>query len=73
MRTRSPHVGDQMELELAGPGRAWLEPWGGRKPRELTRGGSLCNLAGPSPGGLHADAWSEGEEERSSDQLDLFL
>ncbi len=70
-----PHVGDQLELELAGPGRAWLEPWGGKSPRELTRTFKAFSLRAPPAGGLHADEKVSAQNDvRSSwSQLDLFL
>ena len=56
----TPHVGDQLELELAGPGRAWLEPWGGLSPRVLTRTFKIFRLEATPPGGSTCSVGSEG-------------
>jgi len=52
----SPHDSDQLELELAGLGRAWVEPWEGMSPRVLTGAFRKFSLGAPPAGGLHADA-----------------
>ncbi len=54
MQTGPPRVGDQLELELAGPGRPWYEAWGGRAPRGLTKGARMISVARTPPGG---SAW----------------
>jgi len=46
-----PRVSDQLELELAGPGRAWYEPWAGRNPRLLTKASIASRLRPRTPGG----------------------
>ncbi len=48
-----PLDGDQFELELAGPGRAWQEPWEGKSPRGLTKCAEKFSLGAPPTGGLH--------------------
>jgi len=68
-----PRVGDQLELGLAGPGRAWLEPWGGASPRVLTRTFKKFSLRAPPTGGLRDnDRVLHGYEEELPLQLELF-
>ena len=76
MQFRPPRVGDQWELGLAGGGRAWSEPWGGRSPRELTRISMSRTLRELPPGGLRlggtlreTTCWKNGATE---DQLLLW-
>jgi len=52
---RPPRIGDQLSLELAGPGREWSEPWGGKSPRVLTQAWKRFSLGAPPTGGLHGD------------------
>jgi len=52
---RPSRIGEQLELELAGPGRAWREPWEGKSPRVLTKTFERFSLGAPPTGGLHAD------------------
>jgi len=47
-----PRVGDQYELELGGPGRAWREPWSGKSPRELTKASITFRLGPHTRGGV---------------------
>ena len=54
VRTYAPRDGDQFELELSGPGRAYYEPWGGKSPRVLTRVAKAVSLGAHPPGGLPA-------------------
>ena len=63
---RPSRIGEQLELELAGPGRAWLEPWEGRDPRGLTKTAKKFSLRAPPTGGLHADEKLSAESERVS-------
>ncbi len=68
------HEGDQLELELAGPGLAWREPWGGVAPRVLTRTFVKFSLGAHTPGGSATGYESRSEVKGSSAvQLDLFL
>ena len=70
----SPPDGDQLELELAGPGRAWLEPWEGMSPRALTGAFKRFSVDALPAGGLPEDVTLAAQnEERFSVQLDLFL
>ena len=69
------HIGDQLELELAGPGRVWREPWEGMSPRALTKVAQMLSLGAPPAGGLRAPVGvcrnlSAGPADS---QLDLFL
>ena len=52
---RRPPTVAQFELELAGPGRAWYEPWAGRSPRALTGAAVMFSLGAFPAGGLHAE------------------
>ena len=54
----------QLELELAGPGLAWREPWEGQSPRELTRAAQTFSVGAPATGPLraNADGWPSDEE-----------
>ncbi len=47
-----PPVLAQLELELAGPGRVFIEPWGGLDPRLLTRSHKMFSLGASPAGGL---------------------
>ena len=51
---RPPRIGDQLELDLCGAGRPWLEPWGGRSPRVLTKTFEMFKLSAIPPGGAAA-------------------
>ncbi len=68
-----PRVGEQLELELAGPGRAWREPWWGMNPRVLTRAFQTFSLGAPPAGGLHADASVICTEINQEQRLQLLL
>jgi len=69
----SLRIGDQLELELAGAGRVWREPWGGRNPRGLTKSAEMFSLRAPPAGGLHADASvCPVLSEAPAEQLELF-
>ena len=64
-----PRVGDQLELDLAGPGRAWIEPWGGVSPRLLTKMAKMIRVDPlPAPGLRELFAACMAD----STQLDLF-
>ena len=52
MKSRPLLISEQLDLELAGPGLAWREPWGGRSARVLTRSFKLFTLSALPPGGL---------------------
>jgi len=65
-------MGEQLELELFGPGLPFREPWGGRSPRELTRAYILFSLRALPPGGVMEDAIAGGKvivENCPSEQL----
>jgi len=48
-----PRVGGQLELWPVDPGHNVLnEPWGGRSPRDLTKGAKVVSLEALPPGGL---------------------
>jgi len=72
-RVASPPNSDQLELELAGPGRAWLEPWLGKSPRSLTDGFKRFRLeplpAGGPIGSDLARQISDEEQEELAGQL----
>ena len=51
----SSRVGEQLELELAGPGLVWREPWEGKSPRALTRAAETFSLRALPAGGLRAN------------------
>ncbi len=70
---KSPRVGAQLELELAGPGLAWREPWGGVSPRGLTKMAQTVSLGAYPTRGLRDVITCSDQEWRSSVQLDLFL
>ena len=63
---RPLRVSDQLELDLAGPGRPWLEPWGGRRPRYLTRLSLKSTLSATPPGG---SAWGRPTADICKDIL----
>ena len=68
-----PRVGDQLELELAGPGRAWVEPWGGAAPRGLTKAFEKFSFGAPPTGGLRGNAQTCSDEERPQLEIQLGL
>ncbi len=72
---RPSRIGDQLELELAGPGRAWLEPWEGKSPRGLTKTAQKFSLGAPPAGGLpdNENELHKNEYGVQRLQLDLFL
>ena len=45
----------QLELELAGPGLAWREPWEGQSPRALTQAAQKFSVGAHATGPLHVD------------------
>ncbi len=53
---RPSRIGEQLELELLGVGRAWREPWGGRSPRGLTKAVETFSVSRIPPGGPRPDA-----------------
>ncbi len=67
IRLKHSRIGEQLELELAGPGRAWREPWEGKSPRVLTRTFKTFSLRALPAGGLPGDealaAWKTKQEE----------
>ncbi len=70
-----PHVGEQLSLELAGPGRSWLEPWGGKSPRGLTKAFERFSLRASPAGGpiRNASRPSDKEQEELVQLLLPFL
>jgi len=66
-----PHVSEQLELELAGPGRAWYEPWGGKSPRGLTKAAKRVSLVALPARGLREYEYRRPEREYL--QLELQL
>ncbi len=69
-----PRVGDQLELELAGPGRAWYEPWGGRSPRVLTKAVNSFSLGALPLAGLRGNDLLAGlHEDNASADIQLEL
>ncbi len=66
-------VGAQLELELAGPGLAWREPWGGVSPRGLIKMAQSVSLGAYPTRGLRDVITCPDQEQSSSFQLELFL
>ncbi len=66
-------VGEQLELELAGPGRSWNEPWAGKSPRVLTKVSQVFSLGAPPLGGLPRMSRPADDERSSCVQLELLL
>ncbi len=54
-RGAATHVGEQLELELGGPGLLWREPWDGKSVRGLTKAAKMFSLGAPPAGGLRGD------------------
>ena len=67
---RPSRIGEQLELDLAGPGRPWLEPWEGRSPRSLTKASQMFKLSAIPPGGA---ATKRGFREQPAPEKRLQL
>jgi len=63
-RRRPSRKGEQLELELAGPGLVWLEPWEGKSPRTLTGAYKRFSLGAPPARGLPDDEKLAAQNEQ---------
>ena len=68
-----PRKGEQLEFDLAGPGRAWREPWSGLAPRVLTGGVEIRSLRATPARGLRADEMFACKDEQQEQLGQLLL